>query len=78
MASINQLRRGLDIIAKYCDPDKMSVCADHDIIYAGGEDAANEMSRRCQMTRMTDEDKVELKKMGWHFDEDSNSWAKHV
>lgn len=61
MASINQLRRGLDILAKYCDPDDTcGCCAEHDEVFAG-YDASNE-------------DKKVLDELGWSFDDESGGW----
>lgn len=66
MATMEAIRGGLEILAKYVKPDDHCVDAQHDIIYAGpGSD--NEVSA---------EDKVALEKLGWHWDTDCDSWAR--
>jgi len=64
MASINQLRRGLDILAKYCDPDDpCGCCAEHDEIFSGHD-----------ASKVSAEDKKALKELGWTFDSGIGSW----
>ena len=38
----------------------------HDIIFAGPE----------LSTELTDEEKAKMEELGWHFDEETDSWAK--
>jgi hypothetical protein len=65
MHTINEVIQGLKVFAKYQD-HRPSVCAEHDIIYAQvGSD-------------LTEADIAELEALGWHWDEDGDSWARFV
>jgi hypothetical protein len=61
MRHIDQIIAGLQIVAKYPNSDH-DVCSDHDIIWAGTMD-------------MTDEDKHAMMAAGWHWDNQSDSFA---
>ena len=62
-------KEGIDILAKYIDADDISaMCAQHDILYVGGElltDYAHGV--------ISEEDVTRLKELGWFIDEES--WA---
>ena len=64
-----QFKEGIDILAKYIDPEDLcATCAQHDIFYVGGElltDYANGV--------ISEEDATRLKELGWFIDEES--WA---
>ena len=68
MGNAERVAKGLLIFLKY-DPDS-DVCAEHDIIYAG-------VGRKVQ-DEITPEDQKELKNLGWFYEKDYESWAKHV
>lgn len=63
MASAQEVIDGLTILMKH---GAISVEAQHDILYAGpGIDG-----------ELTDEEKAKLEQLGWHFDEETDSWAR--
>lgn len=68
MSTLNQVIKGLQIIAKYEREDSYAVNAEHDIIYAGHVIFEN----------ISKEDRQELEKLDWHWDDDAGSWAKFV
>lgn len=80
MASMNQIREGLEILCKYADdPDDCnSFDAQHDIVYSGPdvldlaspEDAENPVD-----TRISKEDHARLLALRWFIDRESGSWA---
>lgn len=57
---------GLTILLKY-DPEG-DCAAEHDVLYAGGGDPKE----------MSPEDLAKLDELGWHWDEDLDSWAHYV
>ena len=62
-----EMIEGLIVLGKYQTKEyKASISAEHDIIYAGSYED-NE--------RMTDTDKLYLEKLGWHWNEEGDSWA---
>jgi hypothetical protein len=63
VASISQVIEGLKIIHKYGND---LICAEHDIIYAGGDVIVDE------------EDSKKLESLGWHWDQKTDSWARFV
>lgn len=63
MTTLQQLIEGLAILGKYAP----EIAAEHDIIYAGPD--ANEV---------TPGDKIQLESLGWHIDNNSDSWARFV
>ena len=68
MSNAERVMKGLQIFLKY--DTEADVCAEHDIIYAG-------VGRKVQ-ENLSPEDQKELKNLGWHFDKESESWAKFV
>lgn len=64
MATMQAIRGGLEILAKYVKPDDHCIDAQHDIIYAS-PDSADAVSA---------EDKAALEALGWFWDTDC-SWA---
>ena len=65
MATIDQVIKGLQIIAKYSGPDSRSIGAAHDIIYAGPDVKED----------LTEEDKKALEELSWYWESDADSWA---
>jgi hypothetical protein len=66
MSNAERVVKGLEIFLKY-DADA-DVCAEHDVIYAGvGLEE-----------KVSKEDELQLKTLGWHFDKEFDSWAKFV
>jgi len=65
--TMQELIEGFNILIKYSD--KGDVCAEHDVIYASSEIEENTMSM---------EDVAKMDELGWHWDEDADSWAKFV
>jgi hypothetical protein len=64
--TILKVAEGLLILSGYGEAE---VCAEHEIIYAGPfNDAAN----------ISAKDQMKLEELGWHIDEDSESWAHFV
>lgn len=59
---VQKIVHGLSIIAQYDDCD---ISAEHDVIYA--------LSKK-----LTKEDKKELKKCDWFWDDEVDSWARFV
>lgn len=67
MASINNIKAGLDLLSHYVRPDDLEgVRAEHDIIYVGDGD-----------TNLPHEHAEHLGNLGWHFEEDVG-WALYV
>lgn len=65
----SKIVEGLKILANYTIPgglEKLSVEAQHDIIYCGPD---------IQQKSVTQEDTKRLEELGWHYDEESESWA---
>ena len=63
MASTKDVIEGLVILMKH---GAATVEAQHDILFAGPDfDDA-----------LTKEEEAKLKELGWHFDEETDSWAK--
>ena len=70
MATINEVLKGLEILSKYCDPDKHScISAEHDEICAG-PDLLNG-------PKIPKADKAKLKALGWFIGE-YDCWQKFV
>jgi hypothetical protein len=70
MATPNEIIEGLQILGKY-DPkglEKGSINAEHDIIYAF-PNVGNDLFP---------DDVKRMRELGWHFDEDTESWARFV
>jgi hypothetical protein len=65
MATMRDVAEGLQILMKHEDPNSHSVCAEHDIIYAGSDHA-----------KLPAEDVAALEARGWHLDEEFESWAR--
>lgn len=65
MATVNQVIEGLKILSKYSEDN--TVCAGHEIIYAGSGVSEDDIS---------EEDQVLLEDLGWHFDTSCDSWAR--
>lgn len=65
MASIKQIRRGLEIIEKYTPDSEVSV--GHDEINAGSTEV-----------KMSEPDEKELKEIGWFENEDFECWMRFV
>lgn len=68
MASLKSLADGLAILMKYAKDGAGSVAAEHDEIFAGGEDDST------QPKNMTGEDVKQLEKLGWSWDDGLDSW----
>jgi hypothetical protein len=68
MATLNQVIKGLEILVKYSGDGSHSICAEHDIIYAGPDVKED----------LRDEDRKALEELGWHWAEDADSWARFV
>lgn len=68
MATINEVLKGLQIIAKYEKEDPCGVSAEHDIIYAGWTVS----------DKLSQEDRDQLEQLGWHWDSSIDSWARFV
>lgn len=66
MATLTEVLEGLKILAKY---DSGSICAEHDVIFAGPQ---------LEDVEMTEEDEKALKAYGWHQDQEGNCWARFV
>jgi len=64
MASLVEVVEGLKIIVKHCGP--YAICAEHDIIYAGGDDI-----------ELSLEEIKQLEDLSWHF-EDGVGWGAFV
>ena len=64
---MNHVLEGLQILAKYF-PDG-DISAEHDIIYAGGDNSDVEIS---------EEDLARLDELDWFIDSEANCWAKFV
>jgi len=60
---IQKVIEGLTILMKH---GATHVEGQHDIIFAGPEIDAS----------ITEDEKTRLKELGWHFDEETDSWAK--
>jgi len=67
MKRIEEFAEGLKILAKY-DSDGFSVCAEHDVVYAGPGDA----------DEVDPEDADRLQELGWHIDSDVHRWRKYM
>lgn len=69
MATINNVIKGLTILAKYTAKggDCYNISAEHDVIYAGPDGEA-----------VSAEDAAELEGIGWFLDKDVDSWAVFV
>ena len=69
MASVNEIVKGLQILAKYSTDGEEGHLggADHDIIY--GPPMSKDVSP---------EDATELEALGWHLDLDYGQWAHFV
>lgn len=68
MASIKQLKEGLEILSKYFDEnDNFLVEGRHDEILVGGENTADLVSV---------EDYQKLKELGWGIDSENECWRK--
>lgn len=63
MTKIAKVSAGLRILAEY---EGASVCSEHDILYAGPPDGADDISP---------EHEVQLIKLGWFVDGSVDSWA---
>jgi len=61
---MKRIKEGLEIIAKY--EDDADFCAEHDVIYVGGEESTENMS---------DEDKHKMDELGWFIDEEFYCWS---
>lgn len=66
MATIRQVLAGLEILAKYGDTDDVS--CDHDELLAGGPSPEG----------MSLSDAYNLDKDGWLYDEQFESWKRHI
>lgn len=66
MATTKQVVGGLEILGRYGGADDHNICAEHDIIYAG---------HGCVVS---DDDRAKLEELGWHWDDDIDSWARFV
>jgi len=66
MATVRQLKVGLDIAEKKFGPDYSIGGAGHDVIWLFPPN-----------TKLTDEEKEDLKKAGWHYDE-SEGWKHYT
>jgi hypothetical protein len=79
MASMNQIREGLDILSRYYDAEGVSSCAaEHDIFYAGPYviDLASEEDTNSPVdTKMSPEDRARMEELGWFIDGESGTWA---
>lgn len=69
MATMKDVREGLAILAKYVEENSHCIDAKHDVLYAGpacsGEDAP-----------VSPDDRAALEKLGWHYDDEAESWAR--
>lgn len=81
MASMNEVREGLEILSKYYDADDICGCAaEHDVFYAGGEDpvidlASEEDIANPEDPNLSEEDRERMKALGWFIEKDSGGWA---
>lgn len=64
MSRFDQVVAGLLILKKYGE----EICAEHDIIYAGGGD----------VSVVSTEDAATLEALNWHVDSSCDSYAKFV
>lgn len=64
MNRIEEIIAGLQILNRY---PKCDVSAEHDILYAGPSSYPD--------PKIDTDDKIALKKLGWHYDEEVESWA---
>lgn len=83
MASMNQIREGLEILSKYYDAESVNgTAAEHDIFYAGPDTvidlASEEDSDDPVDANMSPEDRERMEALGWFIDGSSGSWAHHV
>jgi hypothetical protein len=68
MAKISDVIEGLQILAKYCDPDSHDIAARHDEIYAGPDDPSV----------VTEDDAALLRVLGWNYYDDGRGWMRFV
>lgn len=66
MATIRDVLNAFIIFSKYEDPD-LSVSTEHDVIYAGSETTKENASPA---------DLKDLKKAGWHWDEEFDCYRR--
>jgi len=63
---MEKVYQGLAILLKYAPDGQRDLAADHDVIYCGpGDDV-----------KISPEDKKELKRLGWFFSKEFDSWTK--
>lgn len=70
MANAHQVTGGMFILSMYQVPgglEGLQVDAQHDVIYCGPNIKSH---------LITAEDKKKLDELGWHFDEETECWAK--
>jgi hypothetical protein len=65
--SLEEMAEGLLLINKYAK--RTSLCAEHDIIYAGDSGV---------LEKMSEEDCRRMLVIGWHWSRDVDCWASHV
>ncbi len=61
---MKRIKEGLDIISKY--EEDAGFCAEHDVIYVGGEEATENMSV---------EDKRKMEELNWFIDDGLGCWS---
>lgn len=70
MATAHEIIEGLKILAQYQIPgglEELDVCAEHDIICCGPN---------IKWAHITQEDREKLEELGWHFDDEADSWSR--
>lgn len=63
--NITKATKAFEIISKYDKKGEMGV--GHDVLYAGG-------GKNADPAKMEAEDLAQLKKLGWMWDDETNSW----
>ncbi len=69
MTRIGDVLEGLQIIAEYSAKgvDEDSICAEHEMIYAGQD---------VDLEQMSEDDVTKMDELGWSFEEDKACWAR--
>lgn len=70
MATIREIREGLEIFEKHLGPDYSIGGAEHDILYVAPEDE--------DKLQLTEEEKQKLDDLGWHLSSEDFGWARFV
>ena len=69
MAKYSDVIRGLQLLME-AEGDVHSICAEHDIIYAGPDEPS--------LADGYEKQREQMEKHGWHIDSESGRWALFV